>query len=228
MYRKRPQNIWDWWRTDGHQNANVMRLYKKLCDSPRPPLQNGTDHPQSLIIKNLTVPQACITDPVATLLIGMDVMIAQGELPPATQLSDLTVYLRGDGVVDGWTKVYHMSFLIANVNHPRRPNNCLDFLVGNLDEKNTIEWAVLAQELGPGIQRIRELVARMKTVGDGAFLLAAERGLTTNDVWIKDFNSERMWHAHHAALTCTYLGCPPGPVVLAKQSIFSQYWYWPA
>ena len=61
-----------------------MALVKKLADSPRPPLPDGTDDQQSLIIKNLTFRQACITDPVVTLHIGLDVMEAQGELPPAT------------------------------------------------------------------------------------------------------------------------------------------------
>ena len=83
------------------------------------------------------------TDPVNTFTVGMKVLVKRGELPPTLTADQATVFVRGDGVVDGWTKVYHLSLLIAQVNRPRSPDNCLDFLVGDLDEKNPIEWAVV-------------------------------------------------------------------------------------
>ena len=121
-------DFWDWWRHDAGQDGDVRALYKKLRRDVLPELQDGTPDPRNLEIKNITTPLFSYTDPVNTYLVCHKVMVHRGELAPSISPGDCTVFLRGDGVVDGWTKVYHMSFLIADVKRPRAPDNCFDFL----------------------------------------------------------------------------------------------------
>ena len=187
-YRRRPQSWWDWWRTDGNQNVNVMRLAKKFWETPLPNQVNGQPAARTLKITTESVPIMAWTCPVNTLSIGHDVMVMKGELPPTSSVSQSTVLLRGDGVVDGWTKVYHLSWLIGEVKRPRSPDNCMDFLLGNIDEGNPIHWGIVSQRLLPAINHVRAAAADVITVGDGAFLFAVERGFTHANTALGAFN----------------------------------------
>ena len=73
-----------------------------------PELPDGTPDPRNLEIKNITTPLFSYTDPVNTYLVCHKVMVHRGELAPSISPGDCTVFLRGDCVVDGWTKVYHI------------------------------------------------------------------------------------------------------------------------
>ena len=171
------------------QDVDVMRLYRKLIVHVLPDLPNGDHHPMSLEIISEDTPQCAWINPVNVLRVGHQIMKIRRELPASHQLSDSVVFVRGDGVVDGWTKVYHMSLLISEVERPRRPGNCLDFLTGDVNENNPIEWGVIQLRVRPHLDEIRAQVADMLNVGDGAYLFAVARGFTHGpNTWLSAFN----------------------------------------
>ena len=177
-YRRVPQAWWKWWETEGRRDASLLESYKKLLMSPLPDLPNGNPHPVTLEVTSVKIPRHAYTDPLATLYIGTEVLKRRGILDGHMPLSDLTVFIRGDGVVDGWTKVYHLSMLVANAEQPRGPNNCLDFVLGDIEEDNPIQWGIVHDEVRAGLDMVRQRVADTCCVGDGAFLMALERGFT--------------------------------------------------
>ena len=172
-----------------HHNANVMSLYKKYIENVMPDRPDGTLHPWNLKFSTEPVPQFSYCNALHVLAVGHVLLKSRGELPGDHMLADSVVFARGDGVVDGWTKVYHLSLLVSEVSHPRRPGSCLDYLVGDINEGNPIEWGVVHLKVRPPLDQIRQHVADMLNVGDGAYLMAIARGFThAENQWLSAFN----------------------------------------
>ena len=211
-YRKRPQNFWSWWRSDCAQSADVRKAYMDLTENVMPRERNGNPHRCNLKISNDKVPLMSWTDPVNTLAVGIYLMKKRQEIPPSSVAADLTCFLRGDGVVDGWTKVYHVSWLVADVEHPRRPDNCLDFIIGDVDEGNTIHWGVIHERMRLRLDLARQQVKDTLIVGDGAFLLTVATGFTHGETSMHSaFNQPGYTEAQRASVCCVRVALAVSP-----------------
>eukprot|EP01079_Euglenida_sp_SAG-EU17-18_P001365 gene1366-2749_t len=151
-----------------------------MWECPLPAAPDGSLPDIKLPITSVRLPMYAWTDPLATLYIGTEVLKKRGHLDVNLPLSALTIFIRGDGVVDGWTKVYHLSLLVADAEGPRKPNNCLDFVVGDIEETSPLHWSIVSVSAAvlPSLDLMRLQVADTLCVGDGAFLLNVEKGLT--------------------------------------------------
>ena len=177
-YRRTPQNWWTWWETEGGRDESLRKAAAQMWECPLPAAPDGSLPDIKLPITSVRLPMYAMTDPLATLYIGTEVLKKRGHLDVNLPLSALTIFIRGDGVVDGWTKVYHLSLLVADAEGPRKPNNCLDFVVGDIEETSPLHWSRVSAAVLPSLDLMRLQVADTLCVGDGAFLLNVEKGLT--------------------------------------------------
>eukprot|EP01079_Euglenida_sp_SAG-EU17-18_P001177 gene1177-2678_t len=88
---------------------------------------------------------------MATLSIGTEVLKKRGYLDPSAALSELTIFIRGDGVVD-WTGRLDQ---VADAKKPRNPNNCLNFALGDIDEGSPLHWSIVSAAVLPRLDLMR-------------------------------------------------------------------------